>query len=138
MERVRMRNGATAIVDCYNANPDSCRAAFAWVRDTRVKSPVLVLGEMREMGRHSKRVHSEAGTEAAKLNPKLVVGIGREARPLVAAARNGGAPTYWAEDPDGARDVVAGAMSPGTIALFKASRKMELERLVAKLARARR
>ncbi len=139
LERRRLPGGAIAVVDCYNANPDSCRAAFAYLRGLKARRPILVLGAMRELGTHAARAHRAVGAEAAGLEPGLIVGVGPGAQPLVEGARAAGATTaLWTPDAPAAADAVAGALRPGVLALFKASRRMELERLVARLIARRR
>mgnify|MGYP001559860775 CR=1 FL=1 len=134
LERRRLRHGAVGIVDCYNANPDSYAAAFAYLGAMRASHPVLVVGEMRELGRHSARAHGDAGRAAAALNPVLLVGVGPLARPLVAAARRAGARrAVWVRDPRGAEGAVSDSLVPGAVVLFKASRKVALERLADRL-----
>ncbi len=64
--RLRMRaalNGARLIDDSYNANPGSVRAGL----ESLAKLPGehwLVLGEMRELGADSDRLHAEMGALA--------------------------------------------------------------------------
>lgn len=136
LEHRRLPNGALAIVDCYNANPGSCQAALSYLHDMRVQHLVLVLGEMREMGSFSLSAHRHVGTLAARLNPKLLIGIGSGARATVEAARKAGVPTLWTPRPEGALKALTPALSRNTVALFKASRKIRLERLVDRLTHA--
>lgn len=138
LEERKLKGGARAIVDCYNANPASCRAAFSYLRDTGATRPVLVLGEMLELGRHSARQHRRVGAEAAALNPRLLVGVGAEARETVRGARRSGARNaIWVSRAEAALPAIAEAAGPGSAVLFKASRKVGLERLVAELASSR-
>jgi UDP-N-acetylmuramoyl-tripeptide--D-alanyl-D-alanine ligase len=135
LERRRLRGGAVGIVDCYNANPDSYAAAFAFLNALRVRHPVLVIGEMRELGSHSVRAHRDVGKAAAALAPALLVGVGPLARPLVAAARRAGVRrAVWVREPGMAEAAVSGSLAPGAVVLFKASRKVALERLADRLA----
>jgi UDP-N-acetylmuramoyl-tripeptide--D-alanyl-D-alanine ligase len=134
MERRRLAGGAVAVVDCYNSNPGSLQAALDFVRATRAKKPVLVLGEMRELGGHSAAEHSAAGRQAASLHPALLVGVGAGAWPLVAAARQAGVrEAVWVRDGMDALEAVSAAARRGTMVLFKASRAVRLERLVGAL-----
>jgi len=134
MERRRLAGGASAIVDCYNSNPGSLHAALGFMRDSGVKKPVLVIGEMRELGSHSAREHASAGRDAASLHPALLVGVGAGAWPLVASARSAGVrEAVWVRNALDALDAVSGALRRGTTVLFKASRAVELERLAAAL-----
>jgi len=134
MERRNLRGGATAIVDCYNSNPGSLHAALEFVRSIKSKKPVLVIGEMRELGSHSVSQHAAAGREAASLHPGLLVGVGPGAWPLVASARAAGVhEAVWVREGMDALEAVNGAMTRGTLVLFKASRAVRLERLAEAL-----
>jgi UDP-N-acetylmuramoyl-tripeptide--D-alanyl-D-alanine ligase len=96
---------------------------------------VLVVGEMRELGRHGVRAHRAVGREAASLHPSLLVGVGPLARPLVEAARRAGVRrAVWVGEPSAARAAVGDALAPGAVVLFKASRAVALERLVDTLS----
>ena len=133
MERSRIC-GATAIVDCYNANAESCLAAFSFLRSTGARNPVLVLGEIRELGLHSTSTHRQVGAAAARLNPRLLVGVGRLARPLVKAAMDAGVEkALWVDKAEEAAGPLARVLKSGTVALFKASRGVHLECLVNRL-----
>lgn len=139
MERRRLRGGAVALLDCYNSNPGSLDAALDFVAATRSKKPVLVLGEMRELGGHSVREHASAGRKAASLHPALLVGVGPGAWPLVASARTAGVrEAVWVRDGMDALDAVSSAISRGTLVLFKASRAVRLERLATALGGGKR
>ncbi len=70
-------NGLKFINDSYNANPDSMKAAVkAFVE--LYKNPVVVLGDMGELGEKEKEYHKQVGEYLADLNPNvtyLTVGI---------------------------------------------------------------
>jgi UDP-N-acetylmuramoyl-tripeptide--D-alanyl-D-alanine ligase len=136
MESCRLRGGAAALVDCYNANPASMRAALEHLRRTGARRPVLVLGEMLELGRHGAAAHRSLGRLAASLKPSLLVGVGPGARGMVAAARTAGAGrAVWVREPLDAAVVVREAALSGRTVLLKGSRKVGLERLSAALGR---
>jgi len=138
MERRPLRGGATAILDCYNSNPGSLQAALDFVRATHTRRPVLVIGEMRELGSHSVREHAAAGRNAASLHPALLVGVGAGAWPLVAAARRAGVrEAVWVREGLDALDTVTPAITRNTLVLFKASRSVHLERLAGALGAGR-
>ena len=49
-QRVRQANGVTILEDCYNASPDSMRAAIRALRMLDAKRHIAVLGDMLELG----------------------------------------------------------------------------------------
>jgi UDP-N-acetylmuramoyl-tripeptide--D-alanyl-D-alanine ligase len=129
--RLSLRRGfaGTQIVDdCYNANPASMQAAI----DTAVqlaspKRPVLVLGDMLELGKSEEEAHTRMG-ELAALCARLSVFIGPRMRLAweKAHARMGEA-ALWFERGEGALEAFRGLLCPGDVVLVKASRSMHLE-----------
>ncbi|MCG8698246.1 MAG: UDP-N-acetylmuramoyl-tripeptide--D-alanyl-D-alanine ligase [Bacteroidales bacterium] len=55
------------ILDCYNANPTSMKAAIDNFNDLEKENKVLILGEMKEMGEFSNKLHTELIHEALKI-----------------------------------------------------------------------
>lgn len=49
----------TIILDAYNANPSSMKAALENFREFRADNKIVVLGEMRELGENSAQAHEE-------------------------------------------------------------------------------
>lgn len=124
--------GVRVLDDCYNANPDSMRAAL----ETFVKLPcsgrrVAVLGEMAELGMHAEAAHAEVGRLAAELGVEQLFAVGPWAGVMGAAARGAGLMRVL----ELARvESVGGALRQflraGDAVLIKASRRMRLEQVV--------
>ncbi|MDR0743402.1 MAG: UDP-N-acetylmuramoyl-tripeptide--D-alanyl-D-alanine ligase, partial [Tannerella sp.] len=49
----------TLIIDAYNANPDSMKAALENFAALDVSPKAVILGDMRELGKNSRRLHEE-------------------------------------------------------------------------------
>ena len=71
-QRVVEKNGCTVIEDCYNANPDSMRAALQVLRNYAGRRRFALLGDMLELGAYAAEAHAEIGAEAARCADALV------------------------------------------------------------------
>ena len=123
--------GVTIIDDAYNASPPSVIAALDLLAGLPGRR-VAVLGEMLELGRGSVGGHRDVGTAAAATSDLLVV-VGPAAKPIAAGARDGGLdPTRIVEvrDREAALDLLRMRLRRGDVVLVKASRGVELDRLV--------
>ena len=122
---VRDIRGATVIVDCYNANPDSMAAALLTARDLgKGKRVVAVIGDMLELGDRSARMHADLGRRARSMGIETVC-IGPASR--AASETSGG---HWYATVELAREHVTGLLAADTVLLIKGSRSMALERLI--------
>jgi UDP-N-acetylmuramoyl-tripeptide--D-alanyl-D-alanine ligase len=135
---VRAR-GMTIVDDSYNASPGSMRAALDLLAGLPGRH-VAVLGEMRELGDTHEAGHREVGAAAAGALDLLVVvegAPGGAAAGIVDGARDAGlAPERIVVATDAADAVarVRAAAADGDVVLVKASRGVELERVVDGLA----
>ena len=126
------------IVDCYNANPQSVRAALDLLDDLRTDAgSVAVLGSMLELGDLSDGLHDRLLSEALARSLDLLVATGDFA---AAAARLPGAGDAEAEgrllvvpEPMDAYRDLAARLTAGQTLLLKGSRGVRLERLLEPL-----
>lgn len=68
----------TLIVDAYNANPTSMRAALENFKRMECKNRALVIGDMLELGEDSQMEHREILDLIIQLNPSLLFFVGSE------------------------------------------------------------
>jgi UDP-N-acetylmuramoyl-tripeptide--D-alanyl-D-alanine ligase len=132
MQVTRLPNGVTLINDAYNANPSSVEAALLALRRFSGR-PVVVLGEMWELGDEARRAHRFIGERAAALGVQQLFLMGAQAEAVAAGACAAGMRTE-AIHVCGSHAEVAGAVAagwqPGDIVLVKGSRGMEMEEVV--------
>ena len=132
--------GITIIEDCYNASPESMRAAMD-VLKTLSKSQkgsrmIALLGDMRELGDNSKEFHKGVGRYYAEVGGKVLVTMGTLARDIAFGALEGGLSeknVYITADYNNCEligESLLGILRDGDILLVKASRAIGAERIV--------
>ncbi len=135
-------DGVTIIEDCYNAGPESMKAAvevLASVAEKNKCRSVAVLGDMLELGEYSKQLHMEVGTLVASRHISNLVTFGREAENIALGAINHGLKhecisiSNDTNHPEVAAKTVCGLIKRGDAVLFKASRAVRLERVIEEL-----
>lgn len=132
LNRIRTAAGWTVIDDTYNANPASLYSALQ-VLSGMQGTAWLVLGDMKELGEDSRKLHLEVGDAARALGVKKIFAIGEMSSATVDAFGPG------AQHFDTQQDLVAAlvaALRPGINCLVKGSRSMGMERVVASITAA--
>jgi len=135
MEIHDLESGVRVIADCYNANPESMRAALKSVR-AMGRPSWAVLGEMRELGSQSLSAHDELGRLAVRLDIGHLICVGEGTKVMYLAACNEGSwadEAAWVPTSDDAYDQIVAGVRPGDVILVKASRSVGLEHLVNRL-----
>ncbi len=148
-QNIRAVGGVTVIADCYNAAPESMKAALsvlALAADTHTDEyptasvrRIAVLGDMKELGEDTVSLHRAVGELAARKGVDLLVTVGELGAEIAQGALDaglspdsihitGGADTY-AETADYLKSI----LREGDHILFKASRSMALETMVEAL-----
>ncbi len=124
--------------DAYNANPDSMIASMrCFLESTDPASRrIVVLGEMRELGSASARLHFELIetlvelTEAEPIDQLILVGGQWRVCADRVANVSGIGSHFGFDDVASAAESLTAALRPGDVVLLKGSRAMKLERLI--------
>jgi len=128
---VHQVGGMTLVLDCYNANPASMRAALEELASRAAAGRrVAVLGDMLELGRASEAAHRDLGRLVASAGLELLCAVGEHSMLLAHAALRRGMPArrvFWTSDKAVAAGWVCERLLPSDTVLFKASRGMRLE-----------
>lgn len=129
---IRLEN-LTLIDDCYNANPNSMKAALdlLCMADTR---KVALLGDMFELGVQEKELHEEVGTYAAKKEIEVLICVGQLSYHMYQGAVNTskGRVVYY-ETRDELTASLPELLLKGDTVLIKASHGMGFEHIVKTL-----
>ncbi|MBR3561344.1 MAG: UDP-N-acetylmuramoyl-tripeptide--D-alanyl-D-alanine ligase [Oscillospiraceae bacterium] len=129
MRVVKLPGSRRLLDDCYNAGPQSMRAALE-VLSRSEGGTVAVLGDMAELGELTVPAHREMGELAKSLGIGKVIAIGCKAKDLADTA-NGD----WYATVDEALPAIRAAFAPDTAMLVKASHSMHFERITEELQR---
>jgi len=133
---VKRINGVTVISDCYNANPDSMRAALeTFGRFSTRGRRAAVLGDMLELGPDSRNLHSAIGAATAHAGVEALWAVGEYSEWVASGAQEHGmkGPVSHASRLEDVAGQVYDFLRPGDALLVKGSRGMRMEALVEEI-----
>ena len=122
----RASSGWIVIDDTYNANPASLYAALQ-VLATQNGEPWLVMGDMKELGSGSRKMHAELGDAARSFGVRRLFALGEASTAAVDAF---GANAEHFNSRDGLIEALRAELKPGIACLVKGSRSMGMEHVV--------
>ncbi len=126
-QREQLAGGVVLVLDCYNANPMSMRAAIDDLAETAPARRVAVLGDMLELGPEAPRLHREIGEHVAAAGVELFITVG----PLAGEMRGPFAgESYAVADAEAAGELLGGLLRERDTVLVKGSRGVGLERVL--------
>lgn len=129
----------TVIDDCYNASPESMRAALdvlSAVAASKGQRAAALLGDMLELGEYSRLMHDQVGQYAAEKKVGHLFCYGKMADVVAEAAIKRGIRaenvfvSLDTKDPDGMADMILSVLQPGDVLLVKASRGVAAENVI--------
>ena len=124
-------DGITSIEDCYNASPDSMRAAIKTLSDIKGNKKIAVLGDMLELGDYAKTAHTNVGAMVGENKIDYLFVYGKDAKYYVEGAKQSGVQNaFLFDDKEKLSDMLLKTASVGDAVLFKGSRGMKLEDVI--------
>ena len=130
-QRLVEKGGVKVLEDCYNASPDSMRAAFEAFGRVECARRFALLGDMLELGSVSEEAHRQVGQLAAGANLNCLVAYGPAARETAREAQRLGMPeVLHCETREEAAQALIQRLRPGDGLLAKGSRGMRLEEIL--------
>jgi len=131
-QEILEKNGYTIINDCYNAGPESMAAALN-VLGNRPGRHIAVLGDMLELGDCAQAEHYRIGRIAAQ-KADYVFAFGHHSARIIDGTVTGGMPENRGKLFDSREELAAvlkKTVKPGDVVLFKASRGIQLDKVLA-------
>lgn len=135
--------GITMIEDCYNASPESVKAAIDVMKtlaEAQNARMVAILGDMRELGEGGANLHASVGSYYAENGGEQLITVGNVAENIAKGAISCGfsqsktfhSDAYETEEAVRAiGDTACAILRAGDILLVKASRAIGAERILA-------
>lgn len=120
-------DGIILINDSYNSSYESLKMDMELLND-RKEPKVLILGDILELGKHSKKIHKKIGKEISKMKDTEVYLIGKEMKYAHQMCKKS---HYFLSVEDFKRNF--NGVSDHSVILVKGSRKMRLEEIVSYL-----
>ena len=129
----------TVIDDCYNASPESMRAALDVLTSMAARRnmrPMALLGDMLELGDYSRLMHDQLGQYAAQSKVAKLFCYGMMSDVVAEAAIKKGirAENVFVcldtRDPQTMANMIFEISEPGDVLLVKASRAIHAERVI--------
>ena len=124
--KVVAKDDVTYIEDCYNASPDSMRAAVNTVCSIAKGRKICVFGDMLELGADSAEMHTSVGRYAKEKGVDIMLCFGSEAQYIATGFGNGmlfGSKEELAE-------YLKNILQKDDAVVFKASRGMKFEEII--------
>ncbi|MFH0888731.1 MAG: UDP-N-acetylmuramoyl-tripeptide--D-alanyl-D-alanine ligase [Planctomycetota bacterium] len=136
-------NGVTFINDAYNANPTSVALTIRELSEMKMASQpdrlglagrkVFVLGEMRELGKYSRRFHQDIADDIAKSNIDILIAIGNESKwtmEKLSGIKTPNILSFYYKDISEAIPYIKKIIRKNDMVLLKGSRTNSLEKII--------
>lgn len=130
---LKLADEITVINDCYNASPDSMRAALDVLNKIKGKRKIAILGDMFEMGDYSEEAHNQVGYMVSRRNIDLLITVGKKAKTIGQSALEKGLSKNQVIILENNRKVIEmlrDIIKTGDSILIKGSRGMKMEEIV--------
>ena len=119
----------TIIDDSYNASFDSTESALRSIRNLSLSPPVLILGDMLELGKFSSHEHQKLIPIIESIKPRLIVAIGNQMSAISKYFKSN-IETFCFKDSITAKNIVPELIKNNDLILIKGSNGMKLDLII--------
>lgn len=128
-------NGATFILDCYNAGFGAMVSALESLAEMpRQRRTLLVLADMLELGDYAVDFHDRLVGPIERVRPAVVLSLGAEFGRLQTRLAAAGIAAMHFPDREALTSTLREHLQPGDLVFFKGSRRFELENVARAFA----
>lgn len=121
-------HGLTIINDSYNSSPTSLKASMRTLLEMPGTRHICILGDMYELGKHSKEWHRQIGETKEAREMDMIFTIGEDSEFI--GQSSGLKSVQHFKRLNKLNQELLDTLKPGDVILVKASRGMELDRVV--------
>ena len=133
---IETKNDIILINDCYNASPESMKVALEALSKQDSKRKIAILGDMRELGEYSDKLHEEVGENVAKNKIDKLYTVGKLAKNIKQGAINEGMDEQNIKSFNTLEELLnelKNLIQKEDAVLVKASRAMSFEKIINEL-----
>ena len=121
----------TVLNDTYNANPNSMEESLRAMGQLQGKRKIAMLGDMLELGEHSKQAHEAIGKVLVEEQYDMVFTFGDMMKLAASVAKQGGVPyVYVGKSHLDIANTYYDVKQEGDVILVKGSRGLKMERII--------
>ena len=121
----------TVLNDTYNANPNSMEESLRAMGQLQGKRKIAMLGDMLELGEHSKAAHEAIGKVLVEEQYDMVFTFGDMMKQAASVAKQGGVPyVYVGKSHLDIANAYYEVRQEGDVILIKGSRGLKMERII--------
>lgn len=127
-QRIKKIGNIMFIEDCYNASPDSQKAALNSLCTVANGRKIAVLGDMLELGSYTETAHRTVGEYAAEKKIDMLYTFGESSKYTADSAKKCGLNNVFEfTEKESLANALLAELQDGDTVIFKASRGMRLE-----------
>lgn len=131
-QNIYEKSGVSVIADCYNAGIESMSTSLKLLSSINSSGKrIAILGDMLELGSVSSDAHKLIGEKVYENKIDMLFTYGKEAEQIYKKASSLGTKAFHFDTKDNLADTLKKTMSEGDTLLFKASRGMKFEEIIA-------
>ena len=124
---IRKSESKTLLIDCYNANPDSMKAAIDfWDKYEPEKPHIAILGDMLELGLLTEKLHKDICEQMKNRKEKYLISVGNW-------AQNFNADVHFSTVEKLIASGIYNKFPQNCVILLKASHSISLEKILKRL-----